>query len=91
MDLLYFLALTVKVLLDAVMVAMIIRVVLSLLFGPDGGGGFFAFIFFVTEIFITPVRFIFSKLHLFENSPLDMSFTFTYLLLSLVTMMLPAI
>ena len=91
MEVLYFLALTVKILLDAVMVAMLIRVVLSLLFGPEGGGGFFAFIFFVTEIFITPMRFIFSKLHLFEGSPIDMAFTFTYLLLAFITALLPAL
>ena len=90
MGLLQFIATVISILLDLVMTTMMIRVLLS--FFIDGeGNSFFAFIFFVTEIFVTPVRFILAKLHLFEDTPIDIAFTLAYILLALTRMMLPVI
>ena len=78
----------VAVIIDAVTMCMILRMIFSL-FMPDESGKFATFLAFVTEPFIIPVRFILSKLNLLQDSPIDWSFTISYLLLVMIRFMLP--
>ena len=38
----------------------------------------------ISEPIIVPVRFLFYKLNLFQNTPLDISYLVTYLLLNII-------
>jgi uncharacterized protein YggT (Ycf19 family) len=80
----------IAVLLDTVLVFMLLRSLLPL-FGVSEESRFFAFLFTATEPFVIPVRFILYKLNLFQNSFIDMSFTFSFLLISMISAMLPII
>ncbi len=75
--------------LSIVSFSMTARVILALL-GIDEGK-FYAFLFFITEPFIIPVRFFLVKFNLLQNSPIDWSFTISYMLIYLVQMTLPII
>ena len=86
----HFFAIFVSVLLDAVSLAMIARMITSLIF-QGGGGKFTTFLVCITEPFIIPVRFILAKMNILQNSPIDWSFTIAYLILMLVRLFLPAI
>ena len=85
-----FFAIFISVLLDAVSLAMIARMITSLIFRGDGGK-FTMFLICITEPFIIPVRFILAKLNILQNSPIDWSFTIAYLMLMLVRLFLPTI
>lgn len=78
----------VSVVIDAVTLCMIVRMIVSLLV-PDESGRLGMFLAFVTEPFIIPVRFILSRLNLLQDSPIDWSFTISYLLLVTIRFMLP--
>ena len=86
----HFFAIFSSVLLDAVSLAMIARMITSLIFHNEGGK-FATFLVCVTEPFIIPVRFILAKMNILQNSPIDWSFTIAYLILMLVRLFLPAI
>lgn len=74
-------------LLGAIELAMLVRAILSWL--PLNTDNKFAiFINSVTEPLIYPVRLALNKLGWFQNSPIDFSFFFTYLLLVIVTSLL---
>ena len=75
--------------LSAVSLCMLVRMILS--FFADQSGKLYTFFFVVTEPFIVPVRFILAKLNLLQDSPIDWSFTITYLLLAIIEMFLPVI
>ncbi len=76
--------------LDAVSLAMLIRMLLPL-FRDAEGSKFYTFLGCITEPFIAPVRFLMVKFNLLQNSPIDWSFTVTYLVIALVQMLLPAV
>lgn len=67
--------------------AMFIRAIMSWIPGADENR-FGDFLYAITEPFIVPVRAILDRIPLFRGFPLDMSFLFTYLLLSLLSMFL---
>lgn len=75
--------------LSIVSFAMLVRAILSLIGMEDGR--LYMFAFFITEPFIIPVRFLLVKFNLLQNSPIDWSFTITYMLIFLVEMTLPII
>lgn len=75
--------------LSAVSFAMMARAILSLLQIDDGK--IHTFFVLVTEPFIIPVRFLLVKFNLLQNSPIDWSFTISYLLIFLIQMTLPII
>ena len=85
-----FFAIFISVLLDAVSLAMLARMIMSLIF-HDESGKFSMFLICVTEPFIIPVRFILAKMNVLQNSPIDWSFTIAYLVLMLVRLFLPVI
>ncbi|MBQ7320940.1 MAG: YggT family protein [Clostridia bacterium] len=67
--------------------AMFLRAIMSWIPGLDENK-FGDFLYAITEPFILPVRAILDRIPLFQGFPLDMSFLFTYLLLSLLSMLL---
>ena len=79
----------VSVLLDAVMLCMFVRMIMSF-FAPEGGR-FSMFLACVTEPFIIPVRVLLSKFNILQDSPIDWSFTISYLVLVIVRTLLPMI
>ena len=76
--------------IDAVSLFMLLRALLPL-FRVTEDSRFYSFLIAATEPFIIPVRFILYKLNVLQDSMLDWSFTFTYLLLAFVRMILPAV
>ncbi len=66
--------------------AMMIRAILS--WFTDGSGKFSQFLYVLTEPVIMPIRKLFSKMNWFQNSPVDFSFTFAFLALMIVEMIL---
>lgn len=72
--------------LMAVQLAMLIRAILS--WFPMDSNRFTDFLFSVTEPFIYPIRSLFAKLNWFQNLPINISFMVTYLLLSVLIMLL---
>ena len=66
--------------------AMMIRAILS--WFTDGSGKFSQFLYVLTEPVIMPIRKLFAKMNWFQNSPIDFSFTFAFLALMIVEMIL---
>jgi uncharacterized protein YggT (Ycf19 family) len=80
---LYVVSATVHLMLSAVMLAMTARAIMSLI--PNAQDTkFFAFVYMISEPITVPIRFLFYQLNLFQNTPLDISFLVTYLLLWMI-------
>lgn len=58
-------------------------------FSPDGENKIYAFLYYVTEPIVVPVRFVLERFETFRNIPFDLSFTIAWLLLSVIQMLLP--
>lgn len=84
----YILVRFVIIFLDVILVAMLVRAVLSWFSMGDGMSPLGHFVFVITEPFILPVRLICAKFGWFQGLPLDMSFFITNLLLLLVNTIL---
>lgn len=84
------LAKTVQIVLDVVMLAMFIRMLMPLFFDAEGNI-IYGLSCFISEPFIIPVRFIMVKLNVGQDSPIDWSFFASYLILSGLQLILPAI
>ena len=84
---LYLIIRFIVIFLDVVSLAMLGRAVLSW-FPSDGPTRIGSFLYVVTEPFIIPVRALFEKMGWFRNLPVDISFFVTYILLSIIGMML---
>ena len=69
--------------LDVVLTMMFLRVILSwFMFGEENRIMFF--LYSMTEPIVLPVRILLDKLGWFRSIPIDMSFFFTYILLSII-------
>ena len=88
--LLHFVASLIAAVLDIVSLTMVIRMLVSL-FNRGEDGPISIFLACVTEPFIAPVRFLLAKFNLMQNSPIDWSFTVSYLIIMLLRLFLPAI
>ena len=77
----------VLVFLTAVQFAMLGRAILS--WFPMNSNKLTDFLYSVTEPFIYPVRMLFEKMRWFQGLPIDISFLVSYLLISIVLMLLP--
>ena len=84
------LAKIIAVALDVVSFAMLVRVILSL-FPSMQETRFMVFLLCITEPFIAPVRFLLNKFNLFQGTPIDWSFTVTYLIIAILRTALPTI
>lgn len=87
MFILEFIAAFVSALLFVVQTAMFLRAILSW-FIPDENNRIVQFLTVITEPFIIPVRVLLQKLNLFQNTPLDVSFFITYLIIWVITLFL---
>lgn len=77
----------VQVLLFGLETAMLLRAILSW-FPIDEENWFVRLLYCLTEPVIMPIRALLERLGWFQDFPLDMSFFFTYILLSIVSMLL---
>ena len=69
--------------LDVVLTMMFLRVILSwFMLGEENRIMFF--LYSMTEPIVLPVRILLDKLGWFRSIPIDMSFFFTYILLSII-------
>ena len=89
-EILFIFAKTISLLLEAVSLAMLLRMILPFFLEPEESR-FYAFAFCISEPFIAPVRLIMVKLNIGQDSPIDWSFFATYFILMILQMMLPVI
>ena len=82
----YILVQFVLVFIEVLSLAMFIRVILS--WFTDGSGKFSQFLYVLTEPAVMPMRLILAKLNWFQNTPIDFSFTFTFLALFVIETLL---
>ena len=87
---LYVIARTVQVLLGFLETAMFLRAILSW-FIADEENRLMVFLYAVTEPIILPIRALCSRIKALEESPLDIPFFITMLLLTLLNGLLPAL
>ena len=87
---LYIFAKCIEIILDFTMLCMMIRAILPIFVDVEGNR-LYTFTLVVSEPFVIPIRFLFYKLNIGQESPIDWSFFATYLVLSLTTMLLPII
>lgn len=88
--LLFIIAKTVSIWLDTVSLAMIIRMLLPIFFDAENST-VYKLSYCISEPFILPVRWIMVKFNFLQDSPIDLSFSISYLILLLLRYMLPAI
>lgn len=74
-------------LISVLQLAMFVRAILSWIPGADENK-LGDFLYAITEPFILPVRAILDRIPLFQGFPLDMSFFFTFILLSILSTLL---
>ena len=74
-------------LISVLQLAMFVRAILSWIPGADENK-LGDFLYAVTEPFIVPVRAILDRIPLFQGFPMDMSFFFTFILLSILSSLL---
>ena len=87
---LYIIAKTVSVILSVVSYAMLAQMILSWFVDPMEST-LYALVSFVTEPFIAPVRALMIMFNIGQDSPIDWSFSITYILIWLLQTFLPAI
>lgn len=76
----------VVLILTVLQIAMLLRAILS--WFPTNSNKFENFLYAVTEPLIMPLRKLFQKLNWFQGLPIDLSFFFTYLILSVLLVFL---
>ncbi|MBO7196994.1 MAG: YggT family protein [Clostridia bacterium] len=89
-EIFYILAKTVSIVMEVVSFAMIIRMLLPFFVDPNESR-LYVLAFFITEPFIIPVRAIMVRLNIGQDSPIDWAFSITYIILWLLSSLLPAI
>ena len=77
---------TVVLILSVFQLAMLIRAIMS--WFPGDSNKFEIFLYAITEPLILPVRKLFEHFNWFQGLPIDVSFFVTYLLLSVVLVLL---
>lgn len=83
---LYVLVQFVIIFLDVLQIAMFIRAIMS--WFVEGDNKFTRFLFVLTEPVIIPFRKLFHKMNWFQETPIDMSFSFALIGMLLVQMLL---
>lgn len=84
---LYLLQMTLSLLLSVLELLMLGRAILSW-FPLDEDNPLPRFLYAVTEPVIAPVQAILERLNLFQGLPIDMSFFFTFILISILSMLI---
>ena len=86
---LYVLVNFVLIFIEVLSLAMFVRAILS--WFTDGQGKFARFLYVLTEPAIMPVRKLLVKMNWLQNSPIDFSFTITYLAIMLIELFLSSL
>ena len=79
----------VLIFIEVLSIAMFVRAILS--WFTDGQGKFTRFLYVLTEPAIMPIRKLLVKMNWLQNSPIDFSFTITYLAIMLVELLLSSL
>lgn len=79
-----------QILISVVIFAMLARVLLPLFVNPEDSR-LYMMSLLITEPVIIPVRLIFSKLNIGQNSPFDWAFTASYIILIIINSSLPVL
>lgn len=79
----------VLIFIEVLSLAMFVRAILS--WFTDGQGKFTRFLYVLTEPAIMPIRKLLVKMNWLQNSPIDFSFTITYLAIMLVELLLSSL
>ena len=91
----YIIAKVISLMLRAISLAMFSRVVMELMSRMTShdvqGNKFFVFCYTVTEVFVTPFRYLCAKFNLFQGTPIDAPFFIAYLTVTMLQMFLPII
>ena len=86
--LLYILASVVQLSLSVMYVAMLLRVILEL-FADRENNRLLMFLVMVTELLVAPVRSFMMRFRFVQESPIDISYLVAWILLSVVSSVLP--
>ena len=84
---LYVVSTIVQVILSVIQLAMLLRAILS--WFPMEPNGFTDFLYGITEPLIYPYRALFNRLNWFQNVPIDVAFSATYITLFVIGILLP--
>ena len=84
------LARTVSIALSVVCYAMLGRMLIPIFTNPEESR-IYRFLFLLTEPLVIPVRALFVRFNIGQNSPIDWSFTATYFIIILIQGALPVI
>lgn len=84
------LAKTIALALSFAVYAMLGRAILPLFVNPMESRVYY-FLYTITEPFVLPVRWVFAKFDIAQNSPFDLAFMVAYLSLMLIQMFMPVI
>lgn len=74
--------------LDLILIAMLVRAVLSWFFMGDGESPIGRFLYAVTEPFVVPVRLLCARFGWFQGLPMDMSFFLTTVILGFINLLI---
>lgn len=77
--------------LDVMLLAMLVRAVMSWFFMGDGASAFANFVYVVTEPLIVPMRSLCARFGWFQGVPVDMPMLITTMVMCLLTMILRGI
>ena len=72
--------------IEVISFAMMLRAIISWFF--EGDGAFIRFLFVITEPAIMPLRKLFHKMNWFQDVPVDMAYSFTFIALFLIQTLL---
>lgn len=86
---LYVLVNFVMIFIEIISFAMMLRAIIS--WFVEGEGAFTRFLFVITEPAIMPLRKLFYKMNWFQDIPIDMAYSFTFIALFLIQMLLGAL
>ena len=91
----YIIAKVISLMLSAISLAMFARVIMQLISGITShdlqDNKIFIFCYTVTEIFVTPFRYLCAKFNLFQGTPIDAPFIIAYLTVAMLQSFLPVI
>ena len=91
----YIIAKVISLMLRAMSLAMFSRVIMELVSRLSSydvqGNKFYIFCYAVTEIFVTPFRYLCAKFNIFTGTPIDAPFFIAYFTLAILQGLLPII
>ena len=92
---LYIIAKVISLMLSAISLAMFSRVVMELVSRMTSydveGNKIYIFCYTVTEMFVTPFRYLCSRFNLFQGTPIDAPFFIAYITVAILQSFLPII